>query len=217
MVAADQQSTSDWWHDDRRRFSLLVSPRVLAEAGSGDSDAAARRLTAPQGIAVLDLTDEARDLGGTLPRKPAHSRQSIGFPEPFICRIVDAQEARKAGERVKTAFKRLRDPGIVNENGELLSQELPPDMRPGAERDFGGFRPPLEINCLQAHMNLTVEIPDDLVSQLSATGADLSRRARHSLSRNIRAGTSARPVCAACWALHHSTISTGFLRPMTSG
>jgi hypothetical protein len=50
----------------------------------------------------------------------------------------DEHEERKAGERVKVAFKRLRDLGIVDEKGELLSHELPADMRPGAKRDFGG-------------------------------------------------------------------------------
>jgi hypothetical protein len=50
----------------------------------------------------------------------------------------DEQEERKAGESVKVAFQRLRDLGIVGEEGELLNQELPADMRPGAKRDFGG-------------------------------------------------------------------------------
>ncbi len=62
IVAAHQQATSYWWHNHRHRFSLFVSPRVLAEAGSGDPVAAARRLAALQGIVVLDLTDEAREL-----------------------------------------------------------------------------------------------------------------------------------------------------------
>jgi hypothetical protein len=62
LVAAHQQLTNDWWQDHRHRFSLYVSPRVLAEAGSGDPVAAARRLTALQGVAVLNLTDEAREL-----------------------------------------------------------------------------------------------------------------------------------------------------------
>ena len=48
------------------------------------------------------------------------------------------QEDGKAGERVKEAFQRLRSLGIVNENDELINDELPPDMRPGAKRDFGG-------------------------------------------------------------------------------
>lgn len=48
------------------------------------------------------------------------------------------QEDRKAGARARDAFQRLRNLGIVNENGELVDDELPPDMRPGAGHDFGG-------------------------------------------------------------------------------
>lgn len=48
------------------------------------------------------------------------------------------QEDRKAGELVREAFQRLRTLGIVNDNGELVDDELPPNMRPGAKRDFGG-------------------------------------------------------------------------------
>jgi hypothetical protein len=59
-VAAHQQATHDWWNDQRLRFSLFVSPRVLAEAGSGDDAAAVRRLTQLEGIPVLAFTPEAR-------------------------------------------------------------------------------------------------------------------------------------------------------------
>ena len=75
MVAAHQQSTSDWWHDHRHRFSLFVSERVLTEAGSGDASAAARRLAVLAGIPELEFTPEARDLArrflteGALPEK----------------------------------------------------------------------------------------------------------------------------------------------------
>jgi hypothetical protein len=49
-----------------------------------------------------------------------------------------AQEIRKAGERAKAAFDRLKEQGILDANGELVSKELPADMQPGADRDFGG-------------------------------------------------------------------------------
>jgi hypothetical protein len=48
------------------------------------------------------------------------------------------QERQKGGERAKAAFQRLRDLGIMDEHGELLVKDLPADMLPGAERDFGG-------------------------------------------------------------------------------
>ena len=36
IVAADQQSTRDWWETRRQDFELFVSPEVLGEAGQGD-------------------------------------------------------------------------------------------------------------------------------------------------------------------------------------
>jgi len=33
---------------------------------------------------------------------------------------------------------RLHALGIIDEQGNLMKTELPPDMRPDAERDFGG-------------------------------------------------------------------------------
>ncbi len=62
VVAAHQRITSDWWQDHRHSFELFVSPRVLAEAGSGDAAAAARRLAELKGIPVLAFTPEARRL-----------------------------------------------------------------------------------------------------------------------------------------------------------
>jgi hypothetical protein len=50
----------------------------------------------------------------------------------------DEQEDRKAGERVKAAFERLQELGILDAKGELIGDELPPDMQPGAKRDVGG-------------------------------------------------------------------------------
>jgi hypothetical protein len=48
------------------------------------------------------------------------------------------QEMDQAGERASAAFQRLKDLGIMDEKGDLISQDLPPDMRSGAKRDFGG-------------------------------------------------------------------------------
>ncbi len=63
---------------------------------------------------------------------------TVNTADPSEMAAFDEQEERKAGERVKVAFKRLWDLGIVDEKGELLSHELAADMRPGAKHDFGG-------------------------------------------------------------------------------
>ncbi len=40
--------------------------------------------------------------------------------------------------RVRAEGADLRAKGLMDANGKLLVTELPPDMREGSERDFGG-------------------------------------------------------------------------------
>ncbi len=85
LVAAHQQLTSDWWHDHRERFRLFVSPRVLAEAESGDSAASARRIAALEGIPILAFTPEARLLmvrflgNGLIPQKSVEDAAHVAI------------------------------------------------------------------------------------------------------------------------------------------
>jgi hypothetical protein len=41
-------------------------------------------------------------------------------------------------ERVKAEGDELRRRGLLDAEGNLLLKELPPDMREGSDRDFGG-------------------------------------------------------------------------------
>lgn len=74
VQSAHQQVTREWW-TRRERFDRFVSRPVLAEAGRGDSTAAARRLDALAGIPVLSVGRGVTTLAnallrtGTLPRK----------------------------------------------------------------------------------------------------------------------------------------------------
>ncbi len=43
-----------------------------------------------------------------------------------------------AGERVKEAAAELERLGIANPDGTRIREDLPKDMRPDADRDFGG-------------------------------------------------------------------------------
>ena len=61
VQAAHQQITREWW-ERRDRFDLFVSEAVWEEAARGDSDAAARRLAALEGMAVLAVGLEVSDL-----------------------------------------------------------------------------------------------------------------------------------------------------------
>ncbi len=74
--AAHQQLTRDWWAA-REQFELFTSQVVLDEAMRGDAGAAARRMSALQGVALLDVTDQAREIAarflacGIMPAKAA--------------------------------------------------------------------------------------------------------------------------------------------------
>jgi len=61
VVAAHQQVTHEWW-SARNRFALLISEAVLEEIARGDKVAAARRVAAVDGIAVLSATSSAQAL-----------------------------------------------------------------------------------------------------------------------------------------------------------
>jgi hypothetical protein len=65
IKAARQQLTLEWWAQ-RNRFEITLSEAVLAEIARGDSEAAARRLAAAEGLPVLRATSEARDLASAL-------------------------------------------------------------------------------------------------------------------------------------------------------
>jgi hypothetical protein len=74
VVAAHQQITYEWWHNQRQGFHLLASQLVIAEAQAGDADLAQKRLSLLQETKLLQVTDAAAALaealitGGAVPR-----------------------------------------------------------------------------------------------------------------------------------------------------
>ncbi len=62
IMAAHQQITHDWWLNAKDRFDLYISDAVLNEIRGGDPDAAARRLAIVDGLPVLQLTEDVRNL-----------------------------------------------------------------------------------------------------------------------------------------------------------
>ena len=70
VQAAHQQITREWW-ERRSRFDLFVSEAVLEEAARGDAEAAARRLSAVEGIPVLEVRAEVSALADRLLRTSA--------------------------------------------------------------------------------------------------------------------------------------------------
>jgi hypothetical protein len=65
-VAANQQTTREWWDNHRARFDLFVSRFVLDECGGGDPVAAQERLAYLQGIPLLGGANEVGQLAKAL-------------------------------------------------------------------------------------------------------------------------------------------------------
>ena len=53
-----QQVTSQWWDEHKHNYNLYISELVVAEASSGDPEAARRRLSVLKGIPELPIDEE---------------------------------------------------------------------------------------------------------------------------------------------------------------
>ena len=81
ITAARQEITLAWWSVSRAEFDLFVSPLVLEEAESGDSEAANDRRSHVVGIPLLDVNDDAQRLADALIREKAIPD---GYPEDAL-------------------------------------------------------------------------------------------------------------------------------------
>ena len=68
-IAANQQTTRDWWDNHRQRYDLFVSRYVIDECSRGDPQAAQERLAFLDGIPLLEVSDAVETLAQTLLRK----------------------------------------------------------------------------------------------------------------------------------------------------
>lgn len=66
LKSARQAVTNDWWENLRGQFELYVSTLVIDEISSGDPEAAARRLSAIQGISILGIKHQAVEVANAL-------------------------------------------------------------------------------------------------------------------------------------------------------
>lgn len=71
ITAGHQLTTLDWWETQREKFDVLASELVIQEAALGDTQMAQKRLEVLNGIEILAVTSEARDLAKTLVAKNA--------------------------------------------------------------------------------------------------------------------------------------------------
>lgn len=73
IMAANQQTTREWWTNRKEAFDLFVSQAVIEEASAGDSEAAKRRMELLTSLPRLDITDETKELARAL---------ALGIPLP---------------------------------------------------------------------------------------------------------------------------------------
>lgn len=62
QLAADQQTTEDWWNNRRQHYECFVSPVVADEVSRGDAAFAAARMARLAGLTVLPVNDAAQEL-----------------------------------------------------------------------------------------------------------------------------------------------------------
>ncbi|MCE9609443.1 MAG: type II toxin-antitoxin system VapC family toxin [Chthoniobacter sp.] len=62
QLAADQQTTEDWWNQHRQHYECFVSPVVVDEVARGDAAFAAARMAKLTGLPVLSVNDAAQEL-----------------------------------------------------------------------------------------------------------------------------------------------------------
>jgi hypothetical protein len=65
--------------------------------------------------------------------KGTYSPDDLAEHEAVMARVRE-----EGGKRIRRSVERLIALGIVDKDGNRLKKELPADMLPGADRDFGG-------------------------------------------------------------------------------
>jgi len=66
IVAAHQKITSDWWMNERNKYTCCVSQFVIDEASVGDSVEIQKRLVIIDNIHALEVTEEVEHLAKTI-------------------------------------------------------------------------------------------------------------------------------------------------------
>ena len=84
LAAAWQTATAEWWDMHRPRFELRTSALTIEEAERGHQGAAARRLEALDGIAMLPITEAVVTLADALIRD-GHCLQTLRTMHSYRC------------------------------------------------------------------------------------------------------------------------------------
>jgi len=122
VIAANQQSTRDWWRLRRGEFVCVASSEVMREASQGDPQEVRKRLEVLGELSVLQLTPEAEKMTrvllatGTLPARAqtdaAHLAIAAAAKADYLltwnCRhLANAQILRRLEAEAKRAGWKL--------------------------------------------------------------------------------------------------------------
>ena len=78
LVSAYQVATREWWTAAAKRYELVASLLVIAEAGAGDPTAARLRLDALKGVRLLETSPEIDLLAAALVDQGAVPHHAAG-------------------------------------------------------------------------------------------------------------------------------------------
>ena len=85
------------------------------------------------GAVVRKLKKGAVEAPKAVKVKKTYSPEYLAEHEAVMARVRE-----EGARRIRRSVERLIALGIVDKDGNRLKKELPADMQPGADRDFGG-------------------------------------------------------------------------------
>ena len=85
------------------------------------------------GAVVRKLDENAVEAPKTADGKRTYSPEYLAEHEAVMARVRE-----EGAKRIRRSVERLEVLGVIDKEGNRLKKELPADMQPGADRDFGG-------------------------------------------------------------------------------
>jgi hypothetical protein len=82
---------------------------------------------------VRELDESAAEVPKAGYVKRTYSPEYLAEHRALMDRVLE-----EGGKRIRASCERLKALGIVDKDGNRIKKELPADMQPGADRDFGG-------------------------------------------------------------------------------
>ncbi len=136
VAAAYREITRAWWRGAPGRFDLVASALVISEAGAGDPVAARSRLSALDGVVILDATAESEALArrlleaGAVPRRAGDDAAHIAIAAVNNVDYLVTWNFR----HIANAAMRSRIEDVCRQAG----YEPPVVCTPGELREYGG-------------------------------------------------------------------------------